>query len=39
MASADVRVKYLFCLWFPFALLACLALFFDKFLVPFIPKF
>ena len=39
MPSADDITKFILCLWFPFAFLAGLALFFDKFLVPFIPKF
>ena len=37
MPSADDIVKFVICLWFSFALLAGLLLFFDKFLVPFIP--
>ena len=39
MPSTDVIVKFIICLWFSFAFLAGIALFFDKFLVPFIPKF
>ena len=39
MPSPDDIVKIIICLWLSFALLAGLALFFDKFLVPFIPKF
>ena len=39
MPSADDIVKFIKCLWFSFALLAGLALFFDNFLVPLIPKF
>ena len=39
MPAADDIVKYLICLWFSFALLAGLAIFFDKYSVPFIPKF
>ena len=39
MPSADDIVKFITCLWFSLAPLACLAFFFDKFLVPFIPNF
>ena len=39
MPSAHDIVKFIICLWFSFALLAGLALFLDKFLVFFIPKF
>ena len=39
MPLADDIVKFIKFLWFAFAFLAGIALFFDKFLVPFIPKF
>ena len=39
MPSADDIVKIIIYPWFSFALLAGLALFFDKFLVPFVHKF
>ena len=38
MPSADDLVKFIIFLWFAFAFLAGIALFFNKFLVPFIPK-
>ena len=38
MPSADDIVKFIICIWFSFALLADLALFFDKYLVHFLPK-
>ena len=37
--SVDDVVKIIICFWFSFALLAGLALFIDKFLIPFIPKY
>ena len=39
MPLADDIVKLIIVLWFAFAFLAGLAFFFDKFLVPFVPKF
>ena len=39
MPSTDVIVKSIIRPWFSLGLLAGLALFFDRFLIPFIPKF
>ena len=39
MPSADDIVRFIICLWFSLGLLASFALFFNKFLVPFMPKF
>ena len=38
MPSADDIIKFIILLWFSFAFLAVIVLFFDKFLLPFIPK-
>ena len=37
--SVDIVVKLIVCLWFFVAIVAGLALFLDKFLISFIPKF